>query len=415
MRWIYTIGIFVYVFSIKLAAFFGNIKAGKWVAGRKGLYSQYKMLFFADTPGSFFWFHVSSLGEFEQGRPVIEAIRKNFPERKILLTFFSPSGYEIRKDNELADIVLYLPIDCLRLMRKFVGVVQPCAVIFVKYDFWFNFITACSERKIPVFFISAVFRKNHFFFRWWAQWFRKQLQKVDTFFVQTHESLIIAQKNGLNNITFAGDTRLDRVIEIRNDFRKFPEINQFINGRKVLLAGSTWPSDERFIIPWINANKNICLIIAPHDVSETRLKEIESTFENPVKRYSSLQNTYSYDDRILLIDTIGILAYLYREAYVALIGNGFGKGIHNILEPVVFGKPVVFGPHYHHFAEAVSLIAGKGAFSFKHQEELNQYLNRLMFDSEFYRSTSEACLKYVSENSGATQRIMGVFQRKFNT
>lgn len=411
MRWIYTLGIFAYVFVIRLAAVFGSIKAKKWVEGRKDLLSQYRILFMHEQPGSFIWFHVSSLGEFEQGRPVIESMRKSYPGKKILLTFFSPSGYEIRKNYQNAEYVMYLPFDCLRLMRKFVAVVDPCAVFFVKYDFWFNFITACKEKQIPVFFISAVFRQNHYFFQWWAGWFRKQLKKVSVFFVQNHESVKIAGENGINNVVFAGDTRLDRVVDIYNENRIFPEIEQFISGRKVMIAGSTWPADEKFIVPWIRDNVDLCLIIAPHDVSEIRLKEVESYFDEDVIRMSSLKNYNHSESRILLIDSVGVLAYLYRYAHAVYIGNGFGNGIHNTLEPVVYGKPVVFGPNYKKFVEAVKLISEGGVFSFSKQDEFEKYLEQLFTDEKFYNTARNACLKYVRDHCGATPRIITELSR----
>jgi len=406
MRWLYTSLIFAYVFAIRIAALTGNRKAKLWVNGRKDLFQQYRLLFMHEDARSFFWFHVSSLGEFEQGRPVIESIRTAFPEKKILLTFFSPSGYEVRKNYSGADYVLYLPFDCLRLMRKFVAVVKPAAVIFVKYDFWFNFITACKEKNIPVFFISSVFRSEQYFFRWWAGWFRNQLKNVERFFVQNAASVDLLHKYGITKASFAGDTRLDRVIAIREEQKVFPDIEHFINGRKVLLAGSTWQDDEKFLLPWIKEHPEICFLIAPHDISEFRLNEIEKSFGNDVVRLSQLKNESQPGKRILLIDSIGVLAYLYRYAVVAYIGNGFGKGIHNILEAIVYGKPAVFGPNFGKFSEAVTLVKNGGTFTFSEGTQFDDILNKLFWDEQFCNSASEICLKYVNEHSGATAQII---------
>lgn len=411
MRWLYTTGIFAYVFAIRAAAFTGKRKAQQWVEGRKDLLTQYRMLFMNRTEGVV-WVHVSSLGEFEQGRPVIEALKQKFPEKKILLTFFSPSGYEVRKNYQHADFILYLPFDCLRLMRKFVKIVQPEMMIFVKYDFWFNLITACHEKGIPVIFISSAFRQKQFFFRWWATWFRKQLLKVDHFFVQTSESLNLLYNIGITRTTFAGDTRLDRVIALRDEQKMFPEIEQFVAGRKVLVAGSTWPTDEKFILPWIKNHSDICLIIAPHDVSEGRLNAIRSGFVEEVANYSDLSGAQQRNSKILLIDRIGVLAFIYRYAHVVYIGNGFGKGIHNILEPVVFGKPVIFGPNYRKFTEAVTLVAEGGAFSFENFQDFEKHLDRLMVDDDFHKTCTHICLDYIEKNKGATALIVEELTKK---
>ncbi len=404
MRWLYTSGIFAYVFSIKLAALFGNKKAKLWVRGRKGLFQEYTLLFENHPPSTFIWFHVSSLGEFEQGRPVIEGLRTKFPNKKILLSFFSPSGYEIRKNYSGADYVMYLPFDCLRLMRKFVTVVNPAAVVFVKYDFWFNFIKACSEKNIPVYFISAAFRHNQYFFKPWGKWFLKHLKMVNMFFVQTHESEILLQKHGISQVQFAGDTRLDRVIEMKNENKTFTEIEKFINNRQTIVAGSTWPADENIIMPWMKENKDIVLIIAPHDISEHRLKSIEQLFDEPVSRHSQLKG--SEIGRILLIDSIGILSHIYKYSQFAIIGNGFGRGIHNILEAIVFGKPVLFGPNFKKFTEAVVLSESGGAFPFRNTEEFSQTAKQLLSNEEALYQASESCLQFVEKNRGATQMIL---------
>jgi 3-deoxy-D-manno-octulosonic-acid transferase len=405
MRWIYTSIIYIYVLLIRLAALSGNHKARLWVRGRKNLLSIYSMHFSNEDEGRFIWFHVSSLGEFEQGRPVIEALREKFPHKKILLTFFSPSGYEIRKNYEHAHVVLYLPFDSLSIMRNLTDVIRPSVVVFVKYDFWFNLMTACKEKNIPLIFISAVFRKHQYFFSWWASWFKKQLRDADMFFVQTAESADILKNHNIPQTVFAGDTRIDRVINMSEENRHFPEIEPLISGKKVLIAGSTWPADEKFIIPWVKEHTDTFLIIAPHKVTESRLSHIESALAEPVVRLSQLLKTKSFNGRIVLIDSIGVLAYFYRYAHVVYIGNGFGRGIHNILEPVVFGKPVIFGPNYRKFTEANVLVREQGAFSFSNRHQFVKIINQLFDDEGFYRNASEVCKSYVSKNRGATTLI----------
>jgi 3-deoxy-D-manno-octulosonic-acid transferase len=406
MRWIYSIGIFAYVFAIRIASLFGNSKAKLWLTGRQNLESLYKEKFMNQEPGQYIWIHVSSLGEFEQGRPVIEALKKEYPLQKILLTFYSPSGYEIRKNYPLADVVLYLPGDSLRIMRKYVKLVRPALVVFVKYDFWFNFIIACHELKIPVIFIASAFRKNQYFFKWWAGWFRKQLQKVTAFFVQTQHSVDLLRSYGINQVEFAGDTRLDRVVSIRDEQREFPAIKKLISGRQVIVAGSTWPKDEQFLKHLIQKYPDVFFIIAPHDVSENRLLQIEKLFDHKSLRYSDIESLETASCKLLLIDSIGVLAFIYRYASVVYIGNGFGKGIHNILEPVVYGKPVIFGPNYFKFAEAVTLVNTGGAFSFSGISEMENIVANLLGNETSLHQASGICFGYVEQNKGATTKIV---------
>jgi len=406
MRWIYSFLIYIYVFVVRIVALFGNKKAKLWIKGRQNLESLYRAKFEHEESDKYIWIHVSSLGEFEQGRPVIEILKKNNPNQKILLTFFSPSGYEIRKNYPLADVVLYLPFDSLNKMRKFVKIVRPALVVFVKYDFWFNFITACHEINTPVIFISAAFRKKQYFFKWWAGWFRKQLMKVTAFFVQTPDSVALLNAHGINQVEFAGDTRLDRVIAIRDEQRTFPAIEKLIAGRKVFVAGSTWPRDEQFLKHLTIANPDVFFIVAPHDVSENRLREIEKVFGGKKIRFSQLENSSLSDCNFLLIDSIGILSSIYRYATIVYIGNGFGKGIHNILEPVVFGKPVIFGPNYSKFTEAVTLVKTGGAFSFSESSDLEKKVAGLLGNETTLNEASQVCLNYVEHNKGATDKIV---------
>ncbi len=406
MRWIYTAVIQLYVLFIRTAALFGNKKARLWTQGRKNLLAQYMDYFANEQQSTYIWVHVSSLGEFEQGRTVIDELKKSHPEKKILLTFFSPSGYEIRKNYQHADVVFYLPIDRLRLMRKYVEVVSPSLVVFVKYDFWFNFLTACFEKEIPVVFISSVFRRNQYFFKWWAGWFRKQLRKVSFFFVQTQESVNILKMHGIEKTEFVGDTRLDRVISIREEQKRFPEIEKMVGTGKVIVAGSTWHEDENFLIGLRKTYPDVFFIIAPHDVSEKRVSSLERMFSLNCIRFSSIKNSSTQGVKTLIIDSIGVLAYIYRYATLVYVGNGFGKGIHNILEPVVYGKPVIFGPNYSKFVEAVTLVKAGGAFSFSNKNELEFITKLLLYDDVALNKASEKCIKYTENHQGATEKIM---------
>lgn len=406
MRWIYTAAIQLYVFFIRAAALFGNHKAKLWCDGRKNLLLNYRNYFANEQQSTYIWVHVSSLGEFEQGRPVIDELKKNHPGKKILLTFFSPSGYEIRKNYQHADVVFYLPFDRLRPMRKYVDVVSPSLVVFVKYDFWFNFLSACFEKEIPVVFISSVFRRNQYFFKWWGGWFRKQLRKVSFFFVQTEESVDILKMHGIEKAEFVGDTRLDRVISIREEQRRFPEIEKLVGTGKVIVAGSTWPEDENFLIGLRKTYSDVFFIIAPHDVSEKRVSSLERMFSSNCIRFSSIKNSSAVGVKTLIIDSIGVLAYIYRYATLVYVGNGFGKGIHNILEPVVYGKPVIFGPNYSKFIEAVTLVKAGGAFSFSDKNELELIIKQLLHDDVALNNASEKCIDYTENHQGATGKII---------
>jgi len=409
MRFLYSSGVLLYVLAIRLSAVIGNRKAKLWIKGRKNILKNYNSLFQNEKAKSFIWFHVSSLGEFEQGRPLMEKIKQTYPEKKLLLTFFSPSGFELRKNYEYADVVMYLPPDYLKTMQKLVTLIKPCFIVFVKYDFWFNLIKACRDSSVPVYFVSSAFRPQQYFFKWWSTWFRNQLKTVSMFFVQTQESVELLKSHKIDNVTFAGDTRLDRVIEIKNEKTEFPQIETFANGRTVIIAGSSWPADEQILLHFANQHKDIALIIAPHDVSEERISHIEHLFNNKTVRLSSLSTPNKNNPQVLIIDNIGVLSKIYRYCHFAYIGNGFGKGIHNILECVVYGKPVVFGPNYRSFTEATELIKHKGAFSISNTSEFQNIAETLIYNTQIYQRASEACLHYVEQNKGASSIIINYF------
>lgn len=389
MRGLYTLAIQAYTVAVKAAALFGNTKAKQWVEGRRQ----------RPKPGNdqspWVWFHAASLGEFEQGRPVIEALKKEHPEIKVSLTFFSPSGYEIRKNYPLADEVLYLPVDTLKNARYWVERHHFVAAFFIKYEFWFNYMTALDEKQIPLYYISLILKPEQYFFKWYGSWFRKQLTHVTHFFVQDDTTMKLLNGIGFDNVTRCGDTRFDRVAAIAKQAKTFPEIEAFIHGRQCIIAGSSWPPDEKLLIPYIEKlPENYCMIIAPHDISEKHIRQIRENLAsiNP--------------DQVYLIDTVGILSQLYQYARFVYIGGGFGVNIHNIQEPVTFGCPVVFGPKYKSFKEAVDLVRLGGAFSINGQEELNHIFDRLISDDALYQQASETCREYLKSQLGATDTIM---------
>jgi 3-deoxy-D-manno-octulosonic-acid transferase len=402
---LFTIGVLLYSLVVRLAALLGNAKAKQWIEGRK----KQESLNLSNGPTEqWIWFHAASLGEFEQGRPVIEALKKAYPQYKILLSFFSPSGYEIRKDYPMADEVLYLPSDTPRHAAEWLQRHHFVAAFFIKYEFWFNYMRALKKAGIPLFYISLILKPDSYFFRWYGSWFRKQLHNVTHFFVQDETTAQLLQSYGMDNVTVCGDTRFDRVAAIAKQARPFPEIERFIHGRKCIIAGSTWPPDERLLLSFLpKLPADYCLIIAPHDISESHVAQIKAMFPE-TQCYSELD--VEQPSRILIVNTIGMLSQLYQYARFVYIGGGFGVNIHNIQEPVTFGCPVVFGPKYESFKEAVDLVQLQGAFSVKNATELETVFTRLLADDEFYEKASTTCRNYLESQVGATEIILKGFK-----
>jgi 3-deoxy-D-manno-octulosonic-acid transferase len=369
------------------------------------------------------WFHCASLGEFEQGRPVIEAFRKTHPEWKIVLTFFSPSGYEIRKNYEGADHIFYLPLDTPSNAKKFVRLVQPSLVVFVKYEFWFRYLDVLNREKIPVYVISAIFRPEQHFFRWYGGWAKKQLKKVTGFFVQDEASAALLRAKGIGQVTVSGDTRFDRVAAIAENAKSFPLVEKFAGNSPVFVAGSTWPADEELILKVIEEmGDRIKFIIAPHEVHGARIEALKEKVgsqqsavgsrqasRNPEPGtilFSELTPENAASANVLIVDGIGYLSHLYQYATIAYIGGGFGVGIHNILEAAAFGMPVIFGPKYEKFREAVELIEAVGAFSIINSQQLNNRTIELLDNKELLTKSSEICSTYVQHKKGATGIIL---------
>ncbi len=405
MRLLYSLFIYIYSFAIRIAALF-NPKARQWVEGRKGIFKKLKNEIKPDD--QIIWFHVASLGEFEQARPVIEKIKEQYSYHKILLTFFSPSGYEIRKNYDKADWVFYLPADTRLNAKKFVSIVNPRLAIFVKYEFWFNYINALYNNKTPLFMISVIFRPSQHFFKFWGRWFRRQLMKVTWFFVQNEESLELLNNINIKHAEISGDTRFDRVYQIVKENKRIEEIELFAGNSTVMVAGSTWPPDEN-IIKFIlqNTTTDFKVVLAPHVVDEQHISDIKEKFKefNPIL-FTEFDKNKVLQSRVLIINITGLLAYAYRYSSFSYVGGGFGAGIHNLLEPVTYGHPVIFGPNYHKFREAHDLIAAGCGFSINDKKEALEIVNGFMNDKEKLAGISKIAKEFVNKNIGATDVIM---------
>ena len=401
MSFLYQIFISLFGLAIKIFATF-NDKSAKFVKGRiSWRINLIKGLKGIQNP---IWIHCSSLGEFEQGRPVIEALRNQ--GESILLTFFSPSGYEHKKDYKGVDFVSYLPIDSQTNAQSFLEIVQPKAVIFIKYEFWFNYIIEIDKKSIPIYLISGIFRENQYFFKIYGKWFAKKLQRFSYFFVQNETSEILLKSIGVTNIKVSGDTRFDRVIEGAENPINLRILDAFSKGHLTIVAGSTWEEDELLLKQLLEEKIfDGKLIIAPHDVDDSRIAQIEKTFSETCLRYSKY-NEENREAQVLIIDKIGILSNAYQYADIAIIGGGFGKGIHNTLEAAIFGLPVLFGPIYANFQEAKDMVVNKSAFSFSKFDELKQHIAPIIKDETLRTNLGEKNKSYVLSQAGATEKIM---------
>lgn len=398
MNLLYNIFIHLYIIILYLISPF-NKKVRTMLKGEKVCFEKLKSIKKEDKVA---WFHCASLGEFEQGRPLLEEVKKQYPQYKILLSFYSPSGYEVMKNYPLADYIVYLPNDTKKNAKKFVSLVNPDLIFFIKYEFWYNYISALKGRRL--FQVSLILRESQYFFSWYGKWFRKQLRNFEHFFVQNSKTADLLNKIGYKNVTISGDTRFDRVMTIANQAKSFPDIENFCKGgKKVILAGSSWLADEKIIEQAIK-NLDIKLIIAPHVVGDTHIKEIQELFPNAIL-YSELTENKKESD-VLIINCIGILSNLYQYCDIAYIGGGFGVGIHNTLEAATFGKPICFGTNYHKFQEAVDLINLKAAYSINNKEELEQVFSLLLYNKENYNKSASAAKNYVEEKTGACKKII---------
>ncbi|MBL4735181.1 MAG: 3-deoxy-D-manno-octulosonic acid transferase [Flavobacteriales bacterium] len=400
---LYNLATSIYHATIRIAAV-TNEKAAKWVNGRKNLLDRMDQE--VSPSEKLIWMHCASLGEFEQGRPIIERLKEREPNLKVLLTFFSPSGYEVRKDYEHASYVYYLPPDSKNNARRFLDVVKPEVAIFVKYEYWLHYWAALKERGIPTYLVSARFRRDQIFFKWYGGIFRKAVAELTRIFVQDESSMTLAQSIDLGNTVVGGDTRYDRVAETVKNAKEVEGLTAFVAGAEVLIGGSTWPVDEEFILPYINvASNNLKLILAPHVVDEEHIKAIEKALKVSHVRYSAIDKADLGSTRVLIIDNVGMLSNLYQYGKIAYIGGGFTGALHNILEPAAFGMPVLFGPKFDKFPEAGELIEAGGAFAVVDGLD---FVARMAFFSDPFvvKIGSEVCRKFVSERGGASDAIV---------
>jgi 3-deoxy-D-manno-octulosonic-acid transferase len=409
---LYNISIHVYSVLIHIASLF-NPKAKLWVDGRKNIFQNLKhKIQNQNSELSIIWFHCASLGEFEQGRPLIEKIKKEKPEFKILLTFFSPSGYEVRKNYDGADFIFYLPIDTPSVTKEFIEIVKPTMAIFVKYEFWFNYLNELKKKAIPTYLICGIFRKEHYFFKSYGAWFRERLNCFTHFYLQDETSEQLLKSIGYANTTVAGDTRFDRVFEISKNVKQFDKVKQFVADKKVLVAGSTWNEDVKIISSFKFHEAGFKLIIAPHEIDETTINSVIQQFDNStIVKYSQANEQNIKNADVLIIDNIGMLSSLYQYGTIAFVGGGFGKGIHNILEAATFGLPVIFGPNYQKFTEAKELIELGGAFVIGNTKELEKVISFLS-DNDILNTSSSTAKNYVRDRIGATGKIFNSIRFK---
>ncbi len=388
---IYNISTYLFLLAIHFATLF-NAKARLWVKGRKSIFKKLEQTL--SNTENIVWFHCASLGEFEQGKPIIKAYKQKHPTHKILLTFFSPSGYEIRKNTPLADSIFYLPSDTKANAKRFIQLVNPIKVIFIKYEFWFNYMAECKKQNIPFYSVSSIFRKEQAFFKY--KWFTKQLSNVTHFFVQDKNSAKLLKSIGFKNTTISGDSRFDSVLANTQNRVKIPLIEDFCKCKPTIICGSTWLKDEALLAKYIKENPQYNYIIAPHELHY--ISKLQKQINALLFSKSTEQNIFT--SNVLIIDSIGILSHIYSYSSIAYIGGGFDSGIHNILEAVTFGLPVIFGPNYKKFNEANELIALGGAISIANYQELNLAIKHYnIFDSTI--STN-----YIKNYSGATKIIL---------
>lgn len=397
---LYNIGIYFYQLGIFVASFF-NDKALKL---RKGRAQTFRYLSQAVDPNEhYIWFHAASLGEFEQGRPVIEQLKKEHPQTKVLLTFFSPSGYEIRKNYPLADLICYLPADTPYAVKRFLKTVPVLKAVFIKYEFWPNYIRAIRKAGIPLYSISAIFRPSQIFFRPYGGWYRNLLQGFNHIFVQDDNSLRLLTENGFSNASVAGDTRFDRVADLAAQAKQIPLVEAFVkNAPKVIVAGSSWPKDEELLVKYLRLHPDVKLILVPHEIHDAHLMGISKLLDGKFVRYTDATEENLATTNCLVVNTIGLLSSIYQYGHVAYIGGGFGVGIHNTLEAAVWNLPVVFGPNYQKFREARNLIAISGAFSIDNYTLLEARLDALLANNQ----AGEVAGNYVKGNVGASSLIL---------
>lgn len=391
-------------FFLKIVAFF-HPKIKLFVQGRKDTFPMLRKTI--DKKQDVIWFHVASLGEFEQGLPVMEKIKAEYPTYQILVSFFSPSGYEVKKNTPVADAVTYLPIDTLNNAKRFIASVNPKLAIFVKYEIWPNYLKVLGDNNIPTVLISAIFRKDQIFFKWYGGIMRKALNTFTHFFVQDEKSVNLLNGIGLQNITLSGDTRFDRVAEILERDNKLPFMEQFKGTSPCFVAGSTWPEDEAIMLPFINESQSpLKFVLAPHNIKQEHIIALKKAITKKTLLYSDWEKNDPSQFDVLIIDTIGLLTKIYSYSNIAYVGGAFATGLHNTLEPAVFGTPIIIGPDYSGFNEAETLVRKKGILVIKDNFEFNTTITQLLENPEYLRKTGQVNADYVDSNKGASIQIM---------
>ncbi|MBX2931133.1 MAG: 3-deoxy-D-manno-octulosonic acid transferase [Chitinophagaceae bacterium] len=420
MKILYNIFIKLYPLVAKLISH-KNAKAKLWIEGRKNIFTEIQQAL-KENKQNIVWMHCSSLGEFEQGRPVLEKLKLLYPNYTFLLTFFSPSGYEAQKKYPHADWIFYMPMDSAHNAKKFLDIINPVLVLFVKYEYWYYYLTELNKRKIPLLLISGIIRKEQPFFKWYGGLYRKMLQCFTHIFVQDKNCVELLQQIGYTkNISIGGDTRFDRVLEIADKFEPIELVEKFIGHNKVIVAGSTWTDDDEVMAHYANTHTEVKFIIAPHEIEKERLNECLMFYKNAIL-FSDLQNSLTditttksalQNPNVLIIDNIGMLSRLYQYATICYVGGGFGDdGVHNVLEAAVFKKPVIFGPEFSKYREAVELNDAKGSCSVHSALELEKILNQLFEDEILYTTTATNAANYVVSKSGATATVIEYIYEK---
>jgi len=405
MLFIYTIIVQIANFLLKIIAFFSP-KMKLFVEGRKPVFEILASKI--RTEDKTIWFHAASLGEYEQGLPVIEKIKEKFPHHKIVISFFSPSGYEVRKNNTVADVTVYLPLDTKKNAKEFLKLVHPEMAFFIKYEYWPNYLNELKKLYIPTYLISGIFRENQMFFKWYGGFYRKALETFTYFFVQNESSKKLLFQLGKTNVAVSGDTRFDRVATILEKDNSLDFIEAFKNDTLTIVVGSSWPKDESLLVDFINQTaEKVKFIIAPHNIKSEQIKELKNAISKNVVLFSEKENKNLADFDVFIIDTIGILTKIYSYADIAFVGGGFGNpGVHNILEPATFGVPIVIGPNFSHFAEATALVNLEGCLSIANKNELSDAFSNLIRNTDIRHEKGHICSTFVQMNKGATNIIL---------
>ncbi len=406
MYFLYSILVFKVSLGLKIITLF-NKKIRLFVEGRKQSFSKLQEVI--SEKDSVIWMHCASLGEFEQGRPILEKLREKYPAKKIVLTFFSPSGYEIRKNYEIADVVCYLPIDSIKNAKKFLNLVNPETAIFVKYEFWPNLLNELNNRKIDTILVSGIFRKNQLFFKWYGGWMQNSLKAFSHFFIQDEISKSLLKSIDFTNVTVCGDTRFDRVYEITKQNNQLDFISEFKNDSLTLVAGSTWKEDEDLLVNYINnhATSDQKFIIAPHNIIAKDIEVLKNSISKSVVLYSEIGTKNLKDFQVFIIDTIGILTKIYSYADIAYVGGGYTKsGVHNVLEPATFGVPIIIGPNFHKFNEVIDLVKKEACFVVDDSQKLSVLLSELFNENQKRQKAGSSALNYVKNKTGATTKII---------